>query len=227
MNHERQLAPMRIHESAFNEIINYIGSRPAESGGMLFGREDDYVITRFVPDSTASTTRATYTINAEAINPIIQKLWKEEQLSLIGIVHSHPRGFGMLSAPDMAYFSDLLRNMMKREHFYTPLVFTVPDGGFQMIAHVVNADGEHIGRTNVELVHENAAATRSPIPFTPGRRSDRKLLPIASAMLGAMPMRRVLRWQLALLAMLVMALLGWYLVAIWPHLIHNTIQHLR
>lgn len=227
MNNERQLPPMRIQETAFNEIINYIGSRPAESGGMLFGREDDYVITRFVPDTAATTTRATYTINAEALNPVIQKLWKEEQLSLIGIVHSHPHGFGMLSAPDMAYFSDLLRNKMKRAHFYTPLVYTVPDGGFQMIAHVVNANGEHIGRTKVELVPDHAPSTRSPIPFTAARRSGRKLLPIVWAMLSAMPMRRVLRWQLALLAMLVMSLLGWYLVAIWPHLIHNTIQHLQ
>ena len=218
---------MRIQESAFNEIINFIGSRPAESGGMLFGREDDYIITRFVADTTARTTRATYQIDADTLNPVIQKLWKEEQLSLIGIVHSHPHGFGVLSGPDMAYFSDLLRNKMKRDHFYTPLVFTVPDGGFRLIAHVVNANGEHAGTTNVELVPENEITERTPLPFVPVRKTGRKLLPMASAVLGAMPMRRVLRLQVTVLAMLVVALLGWYLVAIWPHLIDTTIKHLH
>ena len=83
---------MRIAESAFNEIINHIASKPAESGGALFGTEDDYIIYKYIPDTHAQTTRSTYTINSDYLNPIIKKLWEEEGLSLIGIVHSHPHG---------------------------------------------------------------------------------------------------------------------------------------
>lgn len=143
---------MQITESAFNEIVNFIGAKPAESGGALFGREDDYVIRKFAPDVNAKTSRATYTINTDYLNPVIKRLWEEEGLSLIGIVHSHPNGYSSLSGPDLRYFGDLLTTSLTRKKFYAPIVFTIPDGGFKLFPHILNNEGGYSSTAQLELV---------------------------------------------------------------------------
>jgi len=118
---------MKITNDAYCPMLNYIGSRPAESGGALFGYENDYVIRRFVPDEHAITTGSSYTMDTDFLNRMIKKLHTEEGLSLLGIVHSHPKGHKHLSPPDRKYFTDLL-SYMPRKRFYTPIVFAIPDG---------------------------------------------------------------------------------------------------
>ena len=98
---------MQILESAYNEIINTIGSRPAESGGLLFGKEDDMIVRKFVFDKHAQTTRSTYTFNTEFLNPEIKRIWNDEGLSCIGFIHSHPHGYGRPSPPDIEYFASM------------------------------------------------------------------------------------------------------------------------
>ncbi|MBL0236041.1 MAG: hypothetical protein IPQ02_05335 [Saprospiraceae bacterium] len=127
---------MKILEGAYNEIVNTIGSRPAESGGLLFGKEDDMIVRKFVFDKHAHTTRSTYTFNTEFLNPEIKRIWNEEGLSCIGFIHSHPHGYGRLSPPDIEYFSSMFESM-PRKHYITPIVFTVPDGGFKINAHIL------------------------------------------------------------------------------------------
>jgi proteasome lid subunit RPN8/RPN11 len=118
---------MKITNDAYCAMLNYIGSRPAESGGALFGFENDYVIRHFIPDEHAITTGSSYTMDTDFLNKMIKKLYREDGLSLIGIVHSHPKGHKHLSPPDKKYFTDLL-NDIPREKFYTPIVFALPDG---------------------------------------------------------------------------------------------------
>jgi len=152
MKKVQNIDKMQITESAFNEIINFIGAKPAESGGALFGREDDYVIRKFVPDVNAKTSRATYTINTDYLNPVIKKLWGEEGLSLIGIVHSHPNGYSSLSGPDLHYFADLLTTSLTRKKFFAPIVFTIPDGGFKIFPHILNNEGGYSSTAQLDIL---------------------------------------------------------------------------
>ena len=97
---------------AFNQIKKTIGSRPAESGGALFGKPEELrsaipYIREFVFDNNANTTRATYTINTKHLNPIIHQLWEQRELELQGLVHSHPYGCHRPSGPDVSYFHEL------------------------------------------------------------------------------------------------------------------------
>jgi proteasome lid subunit RPN8/RPN11 len=126
---------MKITENAFNAVVNYMGSRPAETGGALFGYEEDNVIRRFIPDEDAKTTRSSYSLNTKFLNPVIKKYWEEHRMSLVGIIHSHPNGHSHLSKPDRDYFEDLLQGM-PREKFYTPILHTIPDGGFRIFPYV-------------------------------------------------------------------------------------------
>ena len=127
---------MQFLETAYNEIISTIGNLSAESGGLLFGKEDDFVVRKFVFDKNARTTRSTYTFNTDFLNPEIKRLWNDEGLSCIGFIHSHPHGYGRLSPPDVQYFSSMFESM-PRKHYLTPIVFTIPDGGFKLNAHIL------------------------------------------------------------------------------------------
>jgi len=133
---------MRFNTTAYNEIINNIGSTPAETGGLLFGKEDDFIVRKFVFDKHAKVSRATYTFNVEYLNSEIKRLWEDEGLSCIGFIHSHPHGYGQPSLPDIQYFSNMFKHM-PRKLYLTPIVYTVPDGGFELRPYILRNGSVH------------------------------------------------------------------------------------
>lgn len=145
---------MQFIEGVLNEIINTIGSRPSESGGLLFGKEDDYIITKFVFDRNAKVTASTYTFNTDYLNPEIKRLWDDEGLSCIGFIHSHPKGYSNLSIPDIEYFNRMFKTM-PRKRYLTPIVFTVPDGGFKIHAHILPANSRETVRADIEILPDD------------------------------------------------------------------------
>ncbi|MBP6237607.1 MAG: Mov34/MPN/PAD-1 family protein [Saprospiraceae bacterium] len=151
---------MKIRQKAFNKIINHIGYFPAERGGVLFGKEGDFIIEEFIPDKSKNTTRVTYTIDTAYLNPIIKKMWDEKGYSMLGILHSHPHGYQTLSGPDKTYFNDLLSTGIKRDKFYAPVVFTIPDGGFDIFPHLLNNKGEFVKTEEVELLPNKEEITQ-------------------------------------------------------------------
>jgi len=226
---------MRILESAFYAIVDHIGAKPAESGGALYGREGDYLITRFVPDLNAKTSRSTYTMDTEQINATSQKLWEEERLLLVGIIHSHPRGHASLSMPDRAYFAEMMA-YIKRRVFFAPIAFTVPDGGFQVIPHVLSPSGDVLGRTTIELVPDTALVNRedrmveehsqapevmeaaAPAPLTEVEAEPRWHR-IFNVMPDPTAMKHVVEWGWQALKAILIMLLAWMAVSITPALI--------
>lgn len=210
MKNSNNIEKMQITESAFNEIINFIGAKPAESGGALFGREDDYIIQKFVPDVDAKTSRATYTINTDYLNPVIKKLWEEEGLSLIGIVHSHPRGYSTLSGPDLNYFGDLLTTSITRKRFYAPIVFTIPDGGFKLFPHILNNEGEYTATAQLEIVSDNYGKKINKMPISKLR--TKKLNKVI--ILRNFTTDRIIKAELFFLKSLGVLVIGYFLIRI-------------
>lgn len=145
---------MQFLESAFYDIINTIGILPAESGGLLFGKEDDYVVRKFIFDKHAKVTRSSYTFTTEFLNPEIKRIWNDEGLSVIGFIHSHPYGYGRLSSPDLEYFSGMFESM-PRKHYLTPIVFTGPDGGFRMHAHILPNGSKETIQAHIEILPDD------------------------------------------------------------------------
>lgn len=125
---------MRFLRSAFDEIKQTVGARPAESGGLLVGSRKDFVVQKFIFDKDAKVSRATYTFDVEFLNRELDRLWEEEGLELLGFLHSHPYGYSHLSPPDKTYFNRQFKHI-KTDKFLTPIVFTEPDGGFQLFCH--------------------------------------------------------------------------------------------
>ena len=129
---------------AFEQIKKTIGSRPAESGGALFGKPENLrsaipYITDFVFDNEANATRVTYSINTKFLNPVIHDMWDNHGLELHGIIHSHPGRNNRPSGPDITYFHNM-HTYMERPFLITPIIFTEPDGGFKMFCYLVGPD---------------------------------------------------------------------------------------
>jgi proteasome lid subunit RPN8/RPN11 len=133
-SNQKSLPKMRFVRSAYEAIRRTVGFRPAESGGLLVGSREDFVVQKFIFDKNAKVSRATYTFDVDFLNAELERLWDEEGLQLLGFLHSHPYGYSHLSPPDKMYFTRQF-NHIDTPKFLTPIVFTEPDGGFELFCH--------------------------------------------------------------------------------------------
>ncbi|MEM7085232.1 MAG: Mov34/MPN/PAD-1 family protein [Bacteroidota bacterium] len=142
----------RIATSAYQEMLKTVGSQPAEAGGLLFGSREDWVITKFLYDKNAHTTRTTYSFDVGYLNPMIEKLGKEG-LELLGFFHSHPTHYTELSNADREYFQRQFKNIPVNK-FLTPLMFPAIDGTYDFIPYVFHKDGR-VERTELDILPDD------------------------------------------------------------------------
>lgn len=145
---------MKMTSSAYADMVNYIASQPAESGGAFFGDESDNVIRKFVADLHAKSTFSSYTMDTPFLNEKIKEEWERHRLSLLGIAHAHPYGHPNLSGPDKKYFEEL-QKYMPREKFYTPILFTIPDGGLKVFPYVYEKGSSTPKTVELEIVSDD------------------------------------------------------------------------
>lgn len=124
-----------ILRSAYDAILQTVGSRLPESGGILLGSREDFVVQKFVFDSSGSTSSAAYDPDIASINRIIKDEWKQNRLALLGFIHSHPRGVSRLSGDwgnntgDIGYTKAILKAVKDLKKFLVPIMYSPKDGG--------------------------------------------------------------------------------------------------
>ena len=138
---------IKFLQSTFNDIINTVGSKKSETGGILLGNRNDFVVQKFVFDPYGSTSPSGYDPDVDFINKTIKKEWEENELALLGFVHSHPRGFNRLSRDygnntgDLGYLKAIFKAIPALDKFLVPIVFSNYDHkGFELIPYVAWAD---------------------------------------------------------------------------------------
>lgn len=100
---------MKITQSAYREMLDYLLARKPEAAGILLGPVlDDPLVTHFVPDSQGAGTPASFRINATGLNRTLGRV-KPAGLNCKGLVHSHPAGIPQPSQGDLIYLEDLFR----------------------------------------------------------------------------------------------------------------------
>jgi hypothetical protein len=133
--------------SAYNEILKTIGSKKSETGGILLGNREDFVVQKFVFDPYGSTSSCGYDPDVNYINKVIKEEWENNQLALLGFIHSHPRGYDRLSGDygnntgDLGYLRAIFKAIPALDKFLVPIVFSKYDGkDFKLIPYVTWAD---------------------------------------------------------------------------------------
>ena len=142
---------MRMMAPVYDDIENFIGSRPAESGGLLISSTRDYTITCFVPDIAAEKNSTIYQPNTDFLNSVL----KGRDDEFVGIAHSHARGARYLSSQDQrAAWSNLTSPGNPHLNAYLmPLIQTIPDTGrFEILPYIVTCHTQGNGRVEVRRV---------------------------------------------------------------------------
>lgn len=141
----KPLRTLEMTRPVYDAIRREVGTRRAESGGILLGRRSDFAVTEFVFDPHGSTTGAGYDPDTDYLNRRIKELWESRGLELLGFVHSHPPGVTRLSGDwghntgDLGYIQAIFDAIPALEYFLAPLVFTLPDtGAFRILPFVAS-----------------------------------------------------------------------------------------
>jgi len=163
INKKQKTEPFVITESAYAEIVRTVGSRRAESGGILLGSREDYVVQKFVFDPHGSMSAGAYDPDVNFLNKIVKKEWKENELAFLGFIHSHPRGMSRLSGDyggntgDVGYMKAIFKAMPTLEKFLVPILHSPADGGelnlFPYIA--LRGQEENYFTGQLRIVHDH------------------------------------------------------------------------
>lgn len=148
--HPELIKNMRMTYSVYNNIKETIGSKPAETGGMLLSETHDYTITIFIFDIAASNNRNVYQPNTNFLNKAL--VGRNEDF--VGIAHSHPPGILKLTPQDkVAAWSNITSPSNTHLRAYLmPLIRTIPDTGhFEIIPYIVTCHPKGMGEV---IVHE-------------------------------------------------------------------------
>ena len=100
----------RCSSEVLEQIQETIGSRPAETGGILGTSDDGKTIDHFFFDEKASVSGVTYSPDTDTLNDVIEK-WNDEGVMFCGFIHSHPRGCISPSGGDYFYAERILSCM--------------------------------------------------------------------------------------------------------------------
>lgn len=148
-----------ITKSAYEEILRTVGKRMPESGGILLGSRENYIVQKFIFDPTGSMSSAAYDPDINFINKTIKKEWEENGLALLGFIHSHPRGVKRLSGDwggntgDIGYTKAILKAIPDLKKFLVPIMFSPSDGGpleiFPYIAYRGNEENYQSGELTI------------------------------------------------------------------------------
>ena len=98
---------MKITQSAYRDMLDYLRSREPEAAGLLLGPvDDDLLVTHFQPDEDGHGTSASFHINAPGLNRTLNRV-KPAGMNGKGLAHSHPRGVIQPSYGDLMYLQKL------------------------------------------------------------------------------------------------------------------------
>lgn len=182
-NKKKGIGKFIILQSAYNEILNTVGKRVPESGGILLGSREDYVVQKFVFDPHGSMTSGGYDPDVDFINGVIKKEWEENQLELLGFLHSHPRGVTRLSGDwgnnigDLGYLRAIFKAIPALQKFLVPIMFSPIDGGsleiFPYMADRDDVENYYLGDLTIikdnEYARNNKPKVVEKVKLNPAR----------------------------------------------------------
>lgn len=118
---------MKILNSIIKEINISVSDIPPETGGIL-GSSNGNVIDKLIMDHPSETPErpCSYSPNTNFLNHCINK-WQENNISFMGIFHTHFVGVKTLSSGDRNYIYAIMAAMPDNiEYLYFP-IFVLPD----------------------------------------------------------------------------------------------------
>ena len=126
-----------ITAEVYEEIKKTIGSRNPEQGGIL-GSSDGVHIDHYYFDSMAARTPGSYSMDVVSLNREIHR-WNDNDIRLVGVIHSHPRGYTSPSEGDLETAQNIIEKLDVGGELFTPIVQVSPklDGQIEIHPHTI------------------------------------------------------------------------------------------
>ena len=112
-----------LYQNVYDEIRDALEAHIPECGGVL-GASPSQPISKFYFDLSGKSTADSYTPDYLTINDILDQ-WAEENVSMVGIVHSHADGGDFPSCGDLMYCECIMK-AANYDQFYLPIVTLSP-----------------------------------------------------------------------------------------------------
>lgn len=145
----RKVKTIYIDKDVYENIMNILGTRKPELGGMLGWIDDQNYIDYFVFDDKAKVGSHEYNPNTEYLSSIINGSWKDNHIYLGGFVHSHPGNAKMLSSADVEYAQEIMK-VFDIEYMFMPIVTSSYEHKTTFNPYIVTADGQ-VQKCKIEL----------------------------------------------------------------------------
>jgi proteasome lid subunit RPN8/RPN11 len=117
-----EMVAIKIKHKALYDLMNQVGSRSPEKGGVFVGPVGRDYITDFYFDHSATSTGGTYAPDYLTINRILHEHWEPAGLEIKGIAHSHPGNLDSLTYADLSYIKRLMVSNPHMKTFVAPVV---------------------------------------------------------------------------------------------------------
>lgn len=143
-----------FEKSVYNQILEILGTKKPELGGMLGFSEEQNLITDFVFDDNARVNHVEYNPNTKFLNSVINGKWADEGISVAGFVHSHPGHFNRLSGADVEYAARICKEL-DMQYLVMPIVTSSADSETSITGFLVTRD-EGVLPCNIEVLGNDA-----------------------------------------------------------------------
>lgn len=144
---------LRMSRQVFAAICETIGTRRAETGGILGGNRQTGEVTHFYFDETPrQKSSVMYTPNTARLNEVRRNQWKPLDVKFLGLIHSHPPSFCRPSLGDEES-ANLILEALEVPYILMPIVTTAADtGSFSLYPFAAVLDGGKVRIIEQELV---------------------------------------------------------------------------
>lgn len=120
--------PFWMTSEVYERIRGTVGAAEVEQGGPLGGDLGTGLVSEFFYDAGGACDSSSYSPDVATLNGVFRHDWGPRGISLLGFVHSHPRGFPQPSIGDAGYAADLLDSLPGLDRLLLPIVDSSLDG---------------------------------------------------------------------------------------------------
>ncbi len=153
---------LRVTESVHRQLTTTVGRLAPETGMLLGGSREDYIVRHVFFDDTAERSGATYSPDVARLNRLLREWWNPAGISFLGFAHSHPNGYAALSPGDRRYAADILAAIPELDRLLLPIVSPGPEA--VIWPYAVDRNSSEPVALELEVLSEDLRQPTSTLP---------------------------------------------------------------
>ena len=140
---------MVMFRSVYDSIVNTVGSKKPECGGVL-GASTEGIISEYYFDTSGKSEDNAYLPDVNEINRVLES-WHENDIHMVGIIHSHNANNPVPSCGDISYGIRILQALDYVSCFYLPILVR-DEMGIKLHGYVIRQNNHRFVCERTEII---------------------------------------------------------------------------